>query len=326
MFYKLVMASCLLGLLLATPCFANTARCLVKSLSSELVKAKHPYIKKIAVDRLDADQLERFDNVLDSLDNIHSYLKVLDAMEAIKAQGDDEMYELNTFAAKFFAIFIKNMKDIDMTYSPYSRFVDSHKHLLSDEFVVEIDALAAEMREIAGQHIDMTTQEDAWSYMRINDKYIHLVLAALDDAGAIDFISIAIKATNHALQELEKKAGIERGAEDIDPDDAGEDQFYLPLNVISDLKKQRSLDLGALGEEGFKVGAHEYGFSQQEVDSLQHILDLEIKSEHLVLDYAADIITKEQFVDKMNDLLATHGEVLSEVSKYEISKQLTELH
>ena len=68
-----------------------------------------------------------------------------------------------------------------------------------------------------------------------------------------------------------------------------------------------------------------YNFTQQEIDSLQHVLDLQNKSQHLILDYFADTITKEQFVDKMEETLAAHGEALGDAGKQEISQQLAAL-
>ena len=114
MFYRVIIVSCLLGGLTSSG-FASPALHLVRDLNIKLVEAKLPYVKKIAKDRLNAEQLKKFDAVTHIYGEISYDIDVYREMEAIKMLSDKEASELNTFAAKFFAAVEKNAHENDMT-------------------------------------------------------------------------------------------------------------------------------------------------------------------------------------------------------------------
>ena len=318
MFYRRLMTSCLLGLLTTVPCFASPrvtpspALRLAKVLPTEIVKAKLPYAEKIAVSNLSETLLEKYNSIIAPLFANLSFIDVFTSMEKIKTQVDDEMYELNSFAAKFFSAMIKSEDSHNMAaLTSYIELVDDHKHLLSSsKYFNKLDELVADVRDVA----DLPTYEQEAA---ITSKYTEYVLEAFKEAGAIDFFSIHLEEEALMTTELENTALADYMNEEHVP-------FLLPIKALVHLVKQRAEDLST-GEDGFKVLASDYGLAQEEIDSLQQLIDFENNSGVIMLDYFADNITKEEFVSKMDNLLATHGEALDTTSKSEISKQIHSL-
>lgn len=323
MFYRFILV---IGIVLVTiPCSASPSLRFMQVMSTELVRIQLPYAEKIAADTLNAEQLKKFDTITRIYDHLNIPLRVYKGMEAIKLQASGEASELNAFAAKFFVATLKDVHVSDMSHSPYFRLVDRYKHLLAEKYIEKIDVLAAEMQEISSKDFFMgdITEEEGIAYQLLEDRYISHVFTGLKEAGAIDLKSIASTESEKKAEEITKKIGIDNS----DPKGFLKTfELFTPFDSINQLKILRQQDLGALGETNFQILAQsDYGFSRQEIYNLQHILDLQNKYEYLVLDYFADNIKQTEFVDKIDNLLTAHGEVLSDASKHEIGKRLAEL-
>ena len=316
MFYRFILV---IGIVLVTaPCFASASLRFMQVMNTELMRMTLPYTQKIAADTLNAEQLKKFDTITRICEHLNIQLAVYREMEAIKLQASGEVSELNAFAAKFYVATLKNTHRQDMTHSPYFRLVDKYKHLLAKKYIEKIDALAAEMREISSKDFFLGEfiEADGLAYQLLENEYISHVFTGLKEAGAIDLKSITVAELEKKGEEIAKKSGTGDTLE-----------LFIPFYAIDQLKLLRQQDLGALGEANFQISAqNDYGFSRQEIYNLQHILDLKNKYEYLVLDYFADNIKQTEFVDKINDLLTVHREVLSDASKREIGKRLAELH
>ena len=320
MFYRFIIV---IGIVLVTtPCFASASHRFVQVMSTEIRRAQLPYVQKIAADTLNAEQLKKFDTIIGIFEHLNIPLAVYREMEAIKLQANGEASKLNIFAVKIFVALSKNVRNRDISYSPYFKLVDENKHLLAKKYIEEIDELAAAMREISSKDffVNEIKAADLLAHQQLEDRYVGYVFTGLKEAGAIDLQGIVSTNFEQILKEIAEKIVF--------------DSTYLtsnielvyPLLTINQLKILREQDLGPLGETNFQNAAQsDFGFTHQEINNLQHILDLHSKSEHLVLDYFADNIKQADFVDKIDNLLAKHGEVLSDASKHEISKQLAEL-
>ena len=319
MFYRSIIVSCLLGLL-TSPCFSSPALRLVRDLNFRLVEARLPYLKKVAQGMLNTEQLKKLEALTSVSGKEHVSIDVYREMEAIKMLGNKEVSDLNTFAAKFFAAVKKNEGNDDFVASPFFRLVDNYKHLLAQEHIEKIDTLAAEMKKISSKDIflDFPTDKEMADYEEMEFEYIQQVFAALKDAGAVDLNGISAANTERIGELLLSKAGIDSSDRDLY-------QINITPYVIEQLRIQLKIDLSLHGDS-FRVNAQtEYGFTPQEVESLRQTLNLQNKSEHYIFDYFADIITREKFVDKMEELLVAHGEGISDAGKQEISKQLADL-
>lgn len=323
MFYRLILV---IGIVLVTiPCSASPSLRFMQVMTIELARMQLPYAEKIAADTLNAEQLKKFDTITRIYDDLNISLQMYKEMEAIKLQASGEASELNAFATKFFVAMLKNVHVRDISHSPYFRLVDRYKHLLAEKYIEKIDVLAAEMLEISSKDffIGEITEAEGFAHHLLEDRYISHVFTGLKEAGAIDLKSIASTELEKKQEEITKKIGIDNS----DPNGTHETlEFLTPFYSINQLKILRQQDLGALGETNFQISAQsDYGFSRQEIYNLQHILDLQNKYEHLVLDYFADNIKQTEFVDKIDNLLTAYGEVLSDASKHEIGKRLAEL-
>lgn len=323
MFYRIMVF--IGALLVATPCLANNMIHFVRGFNTEISRAKLPYIKKLGADTLSTEEAKKIDLMLRKTIELEPKLGIYEKMEAIKTQATEEASELHAFAAKFFAAVSKytNTGYRDISYSPYFRLVDTYKHLLPKEYVEELDSLYDKMREITDKDlfIEGFTEADMNAHTELENKYIAKVVAGFKETGATALLDLLAIADDAALQgltdDLQKK---------IDTGDTAELlKLFSLLNTIEHLGILRQVDHSVGGNNFQNAARGDYGFTNQEADDLQHLLDLHNKSEHLILDYFADNITQGEFSGKMDDLLTTHGEVLSAATRHEIGQQLAAL-